>query len=57
MVIYFTRYDRGKPIRMLSVYCHELVGKVEEHNDKIYLMVDDNILGKVLDKMKKIIDI
>lgn len=47
MVIYFTRYDRGKPIRMLSVYCHELVGKVEEHNDKIYLMVDDNILGKV----------
>ena len=32
-VIYFTRYDDGKSI-MLSLYYHELVGKIEKHQGK-----------------------
>ena len=31
--------------------------KIEEHEGKKYLMVDDNILDKVLDKIKNIIGI
>ena len=42
---------------MLSLYFHELVGKIEEYEGKKYLMIDDNILDKVLDKIKKIIGI
>ena len=34
LIIYFTRYDLGKSIRMLCQYYHELVGKIEEHNEK-----------------------
>ena len=30
LVIYFTRYDRGISIRMLSLYYDELMGKIEE---------------------------
>ena len=34
------------------------MGKIKEHDEKnIYLMVDNYILDKVLDKMKEIIDI
>ena len=34
------------------------MGKITEHDEKyIYLMVDNYILDKVLDKMKEIIDI
>ena len=42
---------------MLSLYFHELVGKIEEYEGKKYLMINDNILDKVLDKIKKIIGI
>ena len=31
LVIYFTRYDCGKSIRMLSLGYHESMEKVEEH--------------------------
>ena len=34
LVIYFTRYDREKSIRMLSLYYHELMRKTEEHKEK-----------------------
>ena len=34
LVIYFTRCDYGKPIRMLSLYYHELKGKTKEHKGK-----------------------
>ena len=29
IVICFTRYNRGKSMRMLSLHCHESVGKIE----------------------------
>ena len=34
LVIYFARYVR-------SLYYHEIMGKVKEHEGKKYLMVDD----------------
>ena len=54
IVICFTRYNRGKSMRMLSLHCHESVGKIK---GKIYLMVDDSIFDKVLANTEKIIDI
>ena len=39
---------------MLSLYFHELIRKIEEYERKKHLMIDDNILDKVLDKIKKI---
>ena len=42
---------------MLSLYFHELIRKIEEYERKKHLMIDDNILDKVLDKIKKIKDI
>ena len=42
---------------MLSLYFHELMGKIEELEGKKYLMVDDYIVDKVLDKIKEIIGI
>lgn len=41
---------------MLSLSYHELIGITEEHEEK-KIMVDDYMLHKVLDKLKKIIDI
>ena len=41
---------------MLSVH-YELIGKVEEHEGKKYLMVNNYKRGKLLGKIKKIIDI
>ena len=34
LVIYFTRYVHGKSIKMLSLYYHELMGKVKEYERK-----------------------
>ena len=42
---------------MFSLYYHELMGKIKEYDGKKYFMVDDNILDKVSDKIKKIISI
>ena len=39
---------------MLTLHYHELMGKIEEHEGKKYLMVDDYMLNKVLDKIKEI---
>ena len=41
---------------MLSLSYYELIGITEEHEEK-EIMVDDYMLHKVLDKLKKIIDI
>ena len=41
LVIYFYRYVHSKLIKMLSLYYHELMGKIDDHEGKIYLMVDD----------------
>ena len=37
LVIYSTGSDRGKSIRMLSLYYHELMGNSEEHKGKSIL--------------------
>ena len=44
-------------VRMLSLYYHELIGKIEEHGGKMYLMIDDYMLDKRLSKIKMIIGI
>ena len=42
---------------MLSLYYHELTGKIEKYERKKYLMVDNYILDKVLGKIKEKIGI
>ena len=56
-MIYFTRYFRKMSVRMLSLYYHELIGKIEENEGKMYLMIDDYMLDKRLSKIKMIIGI
>ena len=51
--IYFTRYDRGKSMKMLSVYYNEVKGKFEKYEVKKYSMLDDKVMEKVLDKIKE----
>ena len=36
---------------MLSLHCHKLMGKIEEHKGKKYLIVYDIMLNKALDKI------
>ena len=38
---------------MIYFTIYELTGKIEEHERKIYLMLDDYMLGKVLEKISK----
>ena len=38
-------------LKMLGLYYHELIRNIEEHRGKKYFMVDDYMLGKVLDKI------
>ena len=57
LVIYFTRYVHIKSIKMLNPHYHELVGKIEEHKGKKYLVVDDYMPSKILHRIKKIIGI
>ena len=54
-MIYFTRSVHSKPIKMLSLYYHELMEKIEEHEAKKHLMADNFMLGQVLEKIKEII--
>ena len=42
---------------MLSLHYHELMRKTEEHKRKKYLMINDYMLDKVLDKIKEAIGI
>ena len=44
-------------MKMLSLHYHELMGRIEEHEGQKYLMVNDYMLDKVLDKIKETIDI
>ena len=41
--ICFTRCDRRKPIRMLSLHYRKLMGKIEENKSTKYLIVEDYI--------------
>ena len=42
---------------MLSLYYHELMGKVKIYEVKKFLMIDGYVLNKVLDKIKETIGI
>ena len=57
MVIYFSRYVNCKSIKMLSLYFYKLMERIEEHEEKKYLMVDEYVLNKVSDKITEIISI
>ena len=48
LVIYFIRYVHSKLTKISSLRYNELVRKIEEHEVKEYLMVDDYMLGKIL---------
>ena len=39
---------------MLNLYYNKLRGKIEDYEGKKYLMIDDYILDKVLDMIKRI---
>ena len=56
LTIYFTRYVHSRSIQMLSLHYHELMGKVKK-TEKKYLIVNDYMLDKVLDKIKETTDI
>ena len=53
-MVCFTRYVHNKSIKNLSLYYHELMGKIEKAEGKNYLAVDNYMLVKVLGKEKKI---
>ena len=36
LVIYFTTCNRGKSVRILRLYSHELMGEIEEHEETKY---------------------
>ena len=36
LAIYFNRYDRSKLIKILSLYFHELIGKIEKMKENIF---------------------
>ena len=57
LLIYFTRYIHTKLIKILILYYHELIEAIEEHGGKKYLIVDDFMLDKVLNKIREIISI
>ena len=49
---YFTRYVHSNSINILRLDYHKLMGKIEKHEGKKYMMVNDYILDKGLDKIK-----
>ena len=56
-MIYFTRYTHNKSIKMISLHYHKLIWKDWRTWRKKYLMVDNYMLDKALDKIKEIIGI
>ena len=49
----FTRYVHSKSIKMFIPHYPELMRKIKKHEGKKYLIVDDYMLDKALDKIKK----
>ena len=43
-MIHFPRYVHNKSIKILRLYYDELIGKIEEHEGKKNLTVDDYML-------------
>ena len=56
LLIYFTRYDGRKSIRILTLYYNKLMGTIEEHERKNTWYLN-SALNKALDKIKEIIGI
>ena len=56
-MIYFNNNVKSKSVKLLSLYYHQLMGKIEEHKGKKYLTADNYLINKVLDKIKGIIGI
>ena len=54
-MIYFTRYVHRKLIKMHRLHYHKLMGNIKEYEGKKYLMINDDMLGKVSDKIKETI--
>ena len=54
--MYFNRYAHIMLLNMLSLHYHELMRQIKEHEGKKYLMVNDNMIDKVLDKIKEKFD-
>ena len=54
-MIYFTIHVHRKSIKVLRMHYHELMRKIAEYKGKKYLMVNDYMLNKVLDKIKETI--
>ena len=54
-MLYFVRYVHSKSKKMLIPLFNGLIDKIEENKGKSCLIIDDYILDKVLDKLKKII--
>ena len=57
LLIYFTRYVHNKSIKVFRLYWYEIIGKIEEHEGKRYLLAEDYMLYRILDKIKEIIGI
>ena len=57
MTIYFTRYVHKMLIKMLSLYYHESMRKIEEHEGTKCFMFNDFMVNKPLDKIKEMISI
>ena len=51
LAIFFTGYVQKESIKMLNLHYHELIGKIEEHEEEKYLMVVVYMLNK--DKIRK----
>ena len=51
LAIFFTGYVQKELIKMLNLHYHELIGKIEEHEEEKYLMVVVYMLNK--DKIRK----
>ena len=56
LLIYFTRYDGCKSIRILTLYYNKLMGTIEEHERKNTWYLN-SVLNKALHQIKETIGI
>ena len=57
LIIYFIEYFHSKSIKVVNLYYHKLMGRIEEHEENNYLMNDGYMLNKVLDFKKQALSI
>ena len=56
-MICFTRYVHGKSMKMSSLHYRELTREIKYHERDKYLMVDDYMVDKILERIKEITNI